>query len=594
MFNKCLSLRLSSCKKFFKLENKKIFSNIIFLILVGWIITKCANPVSPSGGPKDLAPPQVVKAHPPNFTTNFSNRKIVISFNEFVKLKQPNQQVVISPPVKEKPDFKTRGKSVIIDFNKEELKPNTTYTIFFGNSIVDITEDNPLRNYLYVFSTGDNLDSLAIAGIVSDAFNLSPKEEIFVMLYSTDNDTVPPDSLPYLVRPLYISKTGINGIFQLRNLRNEPYKIFALSDLNSNYLYDLPNEEIAFIDSLVLPEAVFYPEPDTTTSDTLQQDSLIISDIYGDYHSLFMFKEIDSTQKLLDDEVVGKNKIRFIFKFPVDEPKLTLLKPETTVDWKIEEINSLRDTLLVWIRDTVIDSLLIKISDHDSIIDTTLIVFKKEKKKKRRKRIEKESKKLSVRTNVKGRLFDLNRRLTFLFDNPLKEHDFSGILFIAGEDTTLAAPLIFTDSIHRKMALKYTFDEEIPYQLIIPDSSFTDIFGLSNDSILIKFRTKFLKEYGNIYLDILTNKDELPLIIQLLSNEKIIVEKYVTQTDSKIAFEYLKPGKYSIKAIWDKNRNGRWDTGNYLKKLQPENVYYYPVVIEVRANWDIEESWDFR
>jgi len=232
---------------------RKLFIHIAFLAFAALMVFSCANPVSPSGGPVDKEPPEVLNSEPPNFSVNFDKKIIQIVFNEFVKLNQPNQQVIISPPLKKMPQFKIRGKSVIIDI-EETLFENTTYSIFFGNAIVDITEENPLVNYLYVFSTGNQIDSLAIAGEVVNAFNLEPEEDVFVMLHSAKNDTVPADSLPMLVRPLYIARTNEDGQFRLRYLRDEPLKIFALFDLNSNYLYDLPDEEIAFSDSLLLPE----------------------------------------------------------------------------------------------------------------------------------------------------------------------------------------------------------------------------------------------------------------------------------------------------------------------------------------------------
>ncbi|MFP4471824.1 MAG: Ig-like domain-containing protein, partial [Bacteroidales bacterium] len=243
----------------------KVRKNILRMLLLMALsagMMYCANPVSPTGGPVDETAPMVVESEPPNYSTHFNRNRIIITFNEFVQLQQPNQQVLISPPLRENPSYKIRGRSVVVDFN-EELQPNTTYSIFFGNAITDLTAGNPLGDYLFAFSTGDHIDSLAIGGEVLNAFNLQPQENVLVMLYPPDNDTVPRDSLPMLVRPLYVAKTNAAGVFQLRNLRNEPYKIFALNDMNSNYLYDLPNEEIAFIDSLIAPEVFEIPAHDT-------------------------------------------------------------------------------------------------------------------------------------------------------------------------------------------------------------------------------------------------------------------------------------------------------------------------------------------
>ena len=569
-----------------------IFRLSVLIILIR-LFAGCANPVSPTGGPKDETPPAVLKSEPPNFSTNFDKSVISITFNEFVKLKNPNQQVIVSPPLDEMPEFKLRGKSVIIDL-VGTLLPNTTYSIFFGSAIVDLTEDNPLSNYVYAFSTGDHIDSLSDGGEVLNAFDHKPAEGVFVMLYPEKNDTISQDSVPCKVRPLYISKTDKNGIFQLRNLRNEPYKIFALKDVNSNYLFDQPNEEIAFIDSLILPEAAVFPDLTIQPADTSKKDTLIVANLYKNYFRLMMFQQDDSVQRILASEMNTPGRHKMVFKYPVKGAlKLDVINREVPEDWKTEEFNRRRDTLLVWLHDVNMDSLQVKVSINDSILDTTMIVFRKPKldKKKRKNDDEKIADRIKINSNAKSRSFDLGNRLMLHFDDPLSSADFSHTQFIMGTDTACNPPFLATDSILRHFVFDGEIVEEQTYDFVFPDSSFYSIYGLTNDSTRLTFKTKAAKEYGNILLDVEMQSGGFPYLIQLLTPKGEILREQLVTESSMVTFANILPGKYMLKAIGDKWHNRKWDTGDYFKKRQPENVLFIPAEIEVRANWDIEKSW---
>jgi hypothetical protein len=349
-------------------------------LLIAGMVWQCANPVSPTGGPRDTTPPQVVKTDPPNYSYHFDKKRITILFDEFVTLKDANQQIIISPPLDEKPDFKLHGKSFVINLNSE-LKPNTTYTFFFGNAIVDLTENNPLAHYLYVLSTGDHIDSLSLGGKVVTAFDNQPRDAIFVMLYEPYNDTVPLDSLPYLVRPTYVAKTDPDGKFALRNLRNEVYKLFALNDLDNNYLFNLPNEEIAFIDSLIRPVATASPlSSDTATADTLSQenqtaDSVAVQEPPKGFYQLRMFQEIDSTQRLSDVSTFKPAGFLLVYKFPARQPHYRVVNKDLGKNWCLEELNTGRDSLMVWDKNRESDSLQLQVADGDSILATVMIVF---------------------------------------------------------------------------------------------------------------------------------------------------------------------------------------------------------------------------
>ena len=235
---------------------------VIFLAAIAFLAFSCAQEAMPVGGKKDVTPPTVLEATPPNGSPGFTGNKFELKFSEFVVLDKINEQLLISPTVKEKPGFHLKGKKLIVKY-KEKLKPNTTYSVYFGDAIKDLTEGNPLHSFSYIFSTGDHVDSLSLKGKVMNAFDLQPADGVMVMLYRHGNDTISFDSLPLRVPPYYLSKTDKSGNFQFNGLANDDYLVFALNDLNSNYYYDQPSEEIAFIDSLVHPVYAAPPVVDT-------------------------------------------------------------------------------------------------------------------------------------------------------------------------------------------------------------------------------------------------------------------------------------------------------------------------------------------
>ena len=509
--------------------------------------------------------------------------------------------MLISPPFASKPEYRLRGKTLIIDI-EEELHPNTTYTIFFGNAIVDLAEENPLINYLYAFSTGDHVDSLAIGGEVVNAFDLKHRENIFVMLFPENIDTIPQDSIPMLSRPLYVAKTDVNGQFQLRNLRNESFRLFALNDVDGNYLFNQPNEEIAFLDSLISPEVLKIPVADTSqlndsttlATDSTRYDSLVVQNMYDKFYSLFMFQQVDSTQRLLNTEVFYPPKFRITFQFAAEDPKFTVVNQDPGDDWKIEQLSKGKDTLTVWVTDMALDSLQLAIADGDTIYDTVMVSFSKAKrvldiKTGKKKKKDETVERLKIKTNTKGRILDPGKHLRLIMENPLESWDFSTTTFIAGDDTITGAPFKVVDSVATIFELDYEMIEASNYGFIFPDSVFFGIYGLTNDSLQASFSTGEIKNYGNFILNV--EPGNFNYIIKLMDQKETpLMEFYITEWQS-LKIENLKPGTYLIKAIQDKWINKRWDTGVYIDKKQPENVFYFPAEIQIRANWDVEESW---
>jgi hypothetical protein len=554
------------------------------------LLMQCANPVTPEGGPRDTKPPVFLKAEPPQYTTNFDQDRIRVYFNEFILLKDVNSQLIISPPMQKNPDIKIKGKSVVIDLN-EPLIENTTYSFFLGDAIVDLTENNPVSNFRYVLSTGDILDSLSIDGKVFDAFTNEPAEGVDVMLYLDNNDTIPIDSLPYLVKPYFISKTDKSGKFNLTNLPDREFKIFGLKDQNTNLIYDQPIEAIAFKDEMISP---YYLPPkiiqDTTLKDSIQADTTNFLPPKKDPVELALFINKDTTQKLIKATLLKEAQVIFVFKNPAQDPEFNPLFPIADMGEILWEENKTKDTVTFWLNRPILDTLRYEVVENDVILDTVIIETKIEERGRRGKKEEEQVQAIKMKFNTKSGRLDLNRDLTINFDYPLQSWDTTG-MFLIEEADTLVPELVFPDEIQKKAVVKHKWEPAKSYTLIIPDSAFFSIAGHSHDTITKNFTTGAIEDYGNLFIDIKVTEAGLNHIIQLIKEKSIIEEKNLTQ-DEQVSFTYLLPGSYSVKVIYDYNNNGKWDTGDYLKKIQPEEVNFFPSEITVRANWDIEELWE--
>lgn len=560
-----------------KLSHYIIYS-LAFLLMLSFL--RCANVVSPTGGPKDTVPPIVLHSTPQNQATDFSDREIHITFDEYVTLNNPNKNILISPPLDNNPEYKLSGKSLIIKF-KESLKSDVTYSVNFGEAIKDLHEGNVFKDYSFVFSTGENIDTLTLQGKVLQAFDHKPSADFFVMLYTNDNDSVKIDSLPYLSKPYYITKTDKDGNFKFSGLKNDEYMLFALKDGNSNLKFDLPNEDIAFIDSLVCP------------IDNLQltiDNDLIVS------YTLYSFLEEDSIQRLLKKEVPEEGVLRFAFRYPAKNVKIETLEtlPDT---FAIFPTHSLNYDTITWYFTPNKDSLSLTINYDTLINDTTVMSLKVRKMSNKRNKEDKTVKSLNVTTNVSGGKLLPEQSLMLSFKEPVTDvmsRDTSW--YIVGKDTIIN-DLYFekVDTFGLKYKLNKTFEPENSYKIIIPDSVFYSFKGLTNDTTAISFTVPALSEYGNIFVTVEKPSDVPQIIVELLDERDKLVRRQIITKTSKVDFKYLAPKKYKLKALFDRDCNGRWSPGDFSKKQLPEEVFYHKDVFDVKANWDIdlEEVWKF-
>lgn len=575
----------------------------VILAMLGLLLWSCATPVSPTGGPKDVTPPEVVTTTPPNGSVLFSGKEIAITFNEFVQVKELNNQMIISPPLKEMPDAILRRKTLHLTF-KEPLRPNSTYNIFFGKGIADLTEGNALDNFTFSFATGPVLDSLSMEGKVLDAFSMAPVKETFVMLYDSIYDSV-----PYLSRPYYLARTEEDGSFRLRNLRQGRYLLFALGDKNNNYLYDSPAEPIAFLDSLVQPQYRMIKPlmvSDTIAGDTLNNpdtlkpmvpDSLADKQTFGtppqftDY-TLYQFQEADSVQRLLKSTLLRQNVVNFAFRYPVKGLTFKPLNSGFSAQWNFIGYNTVGDTVTLWIPEPGADTLSVEVTENSVITDTLHIALKPAPRgRPGRQTTAVTEQKFSFRNSLASLRIKPGYPLVLTFNDPIFSMDTS-LITLMSDSVEVMPQFRFTDSLHMRLSISHPWKEEHRYRLTVPDSAFVDIFGKGNDSTTLAFTPYKEAETGLIQLSITTPEGtNTDYIIQLLGDKQNLIEQRIISSDTTLLFNYLLPKTYKFKVIYDRNRNGRWDSGSYLRKIQPEKVDFFSKPFELRANWTMEEEW---
>lgn len=535
---------------------------------MAFLAQRCANAVAPTGGPKDNTPPRVVEAVPENNSVNFIGKKIEITFDEYISLENANQNVLISPPLSEKPDIKLHNKTVVVKF-KESLAPNTTYTINFGSAIKDLHEGNLFKDFVYSFATGDHIDTLSVKGNVLSAADKKPVDNAYVGLYAADLDNV--YDLPMSDKPNYITKTDKEGRFILNGLADKNYLIFALKDVNSNLYFDLPNEEVAFLDSLVHPN-----------------DSVS--------HTLYMFTEVDSTQVLLEKKLIEEGLLRFVFRHPAKDA--IVMTPEMLPDtFNLVTMHSAEyDTIWWYFTPNVMDSLWVQVK-YDTVINDSSRYSLKFKETGGNRRRKTEPKKLTVSNNLLNRVGLIpGQNLVLKFSEPIINYQMSDSAVFKCDSTVYYGRLAFepADEYGMKYRLTTPFSADSSYSFEIPDSVFWGIRGRTNDVIRADFHVLKDDEYGNIYITVAPPKGMKQVVVQLTDESgKVLKEEAITHKQ-EVMFDYLMPAKYKLRAILDADGNGKWSTGNYHHHTLPETILDYKDPLELKAGWDIdlEEVWN--
>lgn len=593
-------------------EKIKQYRYILIGAVISLLVYSCASMGSPSGGDYDLDPPVIVRTTPAMNATNAQNKKIIIEFDEFVKIDKPSERVIITPPQKQLPVIQAINKKITVEL-KDSLIPNTTYTIDFTDAVGDNNENNLLENFAFTFSTGDIIDSLMISGKVLSAENLEPVKGIYVGIHS---DLA--DSAFTKKRFDRISKTNESGAFTIKGVAEGKYRVYALGDANRDYMYDNPSEEVAFLGSLVVPSFERAVKQDTIfkkdlTVDTVKEveytkflpDDIVLRSFFSPFKRLYMEKS----------DRPSDNKLSLFFTAPTEEAKLKPLNFSSD-DWALIERNATNDTVHYWIKDphvSLIDTLTFAVSylrtdSLNLLVETTdtLNFINRQKKQqqrdaeRRQKEIEKKIKKgdttdlydyLGIATNLNS-VWDIYKKVTFEFSEPPLDFDASKITLQEKKDSTYTnlPVLLQADSLNpRKYTLTNRWDFGKEYQINIDSASVFGIYGEWNKSLNSTFKVKTAEDYGHLFIEI-KDLDSIPAFVELLNeSDKPIRKSRVSEGGA--LFMNLNPGKYYARIILDLNENDVWDTGNYEEKLEPEEVFYYDRFFDIKANWEIEESW---
>ena len=529
----------------------KFIYKTLFLLLSIALISSCARTGRPDGGPKDELAPLFVISNPPYKSINFSDKEVKLEFNELIKLKNLNKQLVVSPPLKNPLLVTPQGtasKSLKIEI-LDTLVANTTYIFNFGNAIEDNNESNKLEGFKYIFSTGTYIDSLKNSGFVSNAFTNKHSKKTNILLYRIDSTFT--DSIIYKQKPNYVTTALDTAKFNFTNLKKGKYLLLALEENSSDYIFNPKDDKIGFYSDTI----------------SLPKDSVTIKPIR-------LFKEIQPYSFRRAKEVF-KGKIQFGYEGQIKNLKVKLLSKVSDSFKSISRFEIDKDTLNYWHTPIAVDSLNFIVSNA-TFLDTVTVRFRKNKIDS-----------LNLKPSTMG---TLHLRDTFFIksNNPIVKIDTSKIVFI-DKDTIRVKYSNYISKKENKIGFIFEKNQKERYQLTALPGSYTDIYDVKNDTLNYKFKTIELEDYGKITI-LISNKDSKNLIIDLISgkeNDEIIERRYIT-TSETLVFNLLEPNTYKVRAIIDDNNNKKWDTGNYLLKIQPERVIYFEEELKVRANYFLE------
>lgn len=581
----------------------RIYNAIIILWII-ILVHACANKAQgPTGGPKDKTPPKVLKSSPANGSVNFDKKQIQIDFDEMVSIEKPNENIIISPPQTKAPDVKAFGKRVSVNFN-ENLLDSTTYSVDFGNAIVDLNEKNVLKNYLFSFSTGSQIDTMKISGTVINAEDLSPLSGIIVGIYLETDDSV------FFKKPfLRIGKTNDQGRFTIANMKRGKYKIFALGDANHDYFFQ-PGEGLAMGDSLISPYSRMEQMKDTIWKDTIHIDSVrtyMGTRFLPDDIALRYFKENKKRQYFVKAE--RKEPFSFSLYFNTKADKLPEIKP-LNFNWKgkyLIQKNNDMDSLTYWITDSLVwkvDTLQMTMTylKSDSllrlkpVVDTLNVSMHKARvnpKSKKTASVKIKIEPLKFTTNIASS-FDVYSPILINFETPLSDIDLSKIKLSQKVDTTFKEiPFKWRqiDSTKINFSIENKWIPETSYMLKIDSAAFISIYKRTSGKLKSDFKIKALDEYSSIKM--VLSPFNPKAVLQILNSQDVLL-KSKPASEKGTLFEYLRPESYYIRLFIDENKNGIWDPGDLSAKRQPEQVYYYPKKLTLKKNWDFEETWDYK
>ncbi len=547
---------------------------ILITIALPLIVFACAKQVAITGGSKDTTPPKMIESVPSNGSVNFSEEVVYVRFDEYIKLNSLKQKLIISPPIDEEPEIIIKGKGIKISLNPEVLEANTTYSLNFNDAIADNNENNALHSFVYAFSTGETIDSLNFSGIVLDAFTREPITDAWVILHD-----VFVDSVIKTYNPGYLTKVDEEGRFFIPFVKENDYKIFGLIDNNFNYMFDIPEEGIAFLDTIYRPGVISIETVDTAGNLKTNYEN------YPTDIELLIFKEKKQAQFISESKRHTPDFFEFVFNTTQYEDYSVSIPQD---DQAIVYAKNNPDTVKVWLKNEQAikaDSLAIFMSFTDPVYTDSIrldtLVFRKPESELRDSLVD-----ISV-SSVK----EPHKPLLLHLNVPIDEinQDLISLEFLSDSVFVKTDFDVYKDSIN---PLILHIDSEIleksEYRILLSESFLKTDFGLENLTDTLEFSSASTLEYGNLMLSFADKTKNY--IVHILQGTKIVSEE--KSTDGIVNFLFVKSTNYHIRAIEDINKNGRWDTGDYDILLQPEPVYYYPSEYEIRSNWNHEIDWN--
>lgn len=597
---------------------------LILIAALSLLMVACARMGQPDGGWFDDDPPRIIGSNPADQAVGVNSKRITIQFDEYIKLEDATQNVIVSPPQLEMPEIKATGKKIVVDL-KDSLKANTTYTIDFSDAISDNNENNPLGNYTFTFSTGERIDTFEVAGTVLDASNLEPIKGIQVGLYADLADSA------FRTKPLLrVARTDGRGRFVIKGVAPGEYRVYALQDADGNYMFNQKSEMVAFSHTTYKPSAGPDIRQDTIWRDSLRIDNILrvpYTHFYPDDIILLAFQEVQTDRYLLK-QPERKDADRFTLYFSYGNPQLPEIRGFNfdEKDAFVLEASEKKDTLTYWLRDTALvnqDTLSMQLSylmtDSTGVLVTqidTVDVIAKTSYAKRQKDLkkqveswEKEQAKLKkqgepydsimpreplkVQYNVPGTMAP-DSRPTINMPAPLARCDTASIHLYTKVDTLWYRVPV---DVQRRDLLLRTYDvlaewtAGSEYSLEVDSAAFEDIYGNVSKPFKQGIKISTLDEFSTIVLQ-LAGVTDTTYVVQLLDQSEKIIKQVRTEANGDAVFFYVKPGGYYARAFHDRNGNGVWDTGNYDADLQPEEVYYFPGRIDCKEKWDITRPWN--
>ena len=527
-------------------------SSLTSLIAMFLMLAGCASIQQPQGGPRDLTPPKVIKMEPENETVNFSAEKVVIEFDEYFRLQNEFKEFSISPELDRPPVLKTKQRSLEITF-PDTLEQNTTYTMNFGNAIVDVNESNITKNLSYVFATGPELDSLSISGRVTNSLTGQPELDALAFIYPIERDTLLGKGKP----SIYIT-TDSSGNYSLKNLRKGTYRLYALKEKNGDKIYQQNLDEIAFL-----------------------KDSIVLTDKNLDSMNLKLFKENASVMRVLDKKLNQDGSISIAINQKLTSPEVVVLEPSNLDVGKKIKWSKNNDSLKVWLTELTFDSTKIALREEGKLLQTIMLTRGKKDTYTRT---------LTPTYNTEGKLLPPGRHLKLTFNFPIESSDISKITLLEDSVDRQNFTLEKDSTDLLSYYVKYPWKQKNIYDLAFQEGAFTGIFNTKNKAFDKSFELASKDEYGTLKVAITTPDKDKAYVLEIVNENKAVVNTIPVSQDTTVSFNNYKEGKYFIRVIYDTNKNGMWDTGNVTLRAQPEKIYNEPKELSIRANWERNET----